>query len=111
MKKTNSHTDRPDRFGKCPICSAEYGQTPFRVIDERDGQSRLHVTCTQCATSLFVVVHFGQYGMVTYGMPTDLLAHEVSELTLRDPISMDEVIDVHECLKKFTGSTKYLLSS
>jgi hypothetical protein len=108
MKKSISHQEK---LGKCPACSQEYTTHQMQLLDEHDGRTMFHVTFQHCLTSMFIVMANGQFGIMSLGVPTDLVSSEVQEMFGGESISRDQVLDVHEYLKDYSGSTRDLINS
>lgn len=56
----------------------------------------LHISCPRCGTAAISIFSRNQSGIVSLGMATDLDKDEVKNKFLRNIISADEVIDMHE---------------
>jgi len=107
--KTSTPIDNLEHLTKCPQCTKKYRFNKALVLDEKDDQTTFHLTCSNCHTSTLVFVSMGQYGIVSLGMITDLDREEAKKLFRNEAISANQVIDVHQYLKKFEGSVKDLI--
>jgi len=108
MKKSISHQEK---LGKCPACAQEYDPAQMHLLSEYESKTLLHVTCQKCCASMLIAMTHGQFGMVSLGVPTDLILSEVDELFGSETISKDQVLDVHEYLKTYTGGARELVNS
>jgi transcription elongation factor Elf1 len=89
-----------EQLTKCPLCGSRYYGNGITLLEESDQQTTFHISCENCKVSFMVLVSAGQYGIVSVGMVTDLNKKEAKYFYKTDPISPDQVIEVHECLKK-----------
>lgn len=79
------------------------------VLDEDDKRTTLHLTCDGCKGSTIVFVSMGQLGVVSLGMLTDLDHSEARKVFQGEAISSDNVIELHQFLKHYTGGVEALL--
>ncbi len=86
------------KYYKCMACSQALADCQVKLLNEADGHCTVEVTCANCGVS-FVAVLLLKKAKHPEGLPK---AAEVG------PISTDEMIDVHEYMKAFTGSLKEL---
>ncbi len=79
------------------------------VLDEDDKRVTLHMTCTHCSVASIVFVSTGQFGIVSFGMLTDLEQSEAKQSFRGEAISSDHVIEAHQFLKQYTGGIEALI--
>ncbi len=94
---------------RCPVCNKKYRQGKMLVIDEDEKRTTLHLTCEGCSASTIVFVSLGQLGVVSLGMLTDLEHSEARKVFQGEAISSDNVIEVHQFLKHYTGGVEALI--
>ena len=99
------------RYYNCPACARNLESCEVRMLKQAESHLTVEVTCARCHVT-FIVVLAVQYSAEEMEdlveEPAGAHSHAVSEL---DPISHDEVLDVHDMLRDFTGSFKDLLRS
>lgn len=93
----------------CPVCSKEYRPARMLLLDEADRRSTLHLTCESCHASSLVFVSLSPIGAVSMGLLTDLEQSEAKRLFTSEPISSDEVLQVHQYLKTHRGVVDELI--
>jgi hypothetical protein len=98
------------RFYNCPVCGRSLKGCDIQVLSHEEERFHLQVTCAQCQVTFIVVLAIAGGGVEeveSVETPTALAssAHE-SEL---EPISVDEILDVHLYLKSFQGTLTDLL--
>ncbi|OGI21357.1 MAG: hypothetical protein A2808_01690 [Candidatus Moranbacteria bacterium RIFCSPHIGHO2_01_FULL_55_24] len=78
------------------------------VLEEDEKRTALHLSCDGCGASSLVFLSLGQLGVMSLGVPTDLEQAEARALYQGDPVSLDDVLEVHEFLKGHTGDISAL---
>jgi len=102
--------DNLQSFIRCPICDKKYRPAKILVLDENEGRTTIHLTCEGCGVASMVFVSLGQFGAVSLGLLTDLKQNEARAVFQRETISTDQVIEVHQFLKNYTGGIDGLLA-
>src|ERR1700752_3192806 len=105
------------RFYNCPVCGRSLKGCDIQVLSHEDERFHLQVTCAQCQVTFIVVLAIaggaveeiesietprsgaGEAGAVVHRE----LAVDDAEL---EPITIDEILDVHLYLKDFQGTLK-----
>ena len=95
------------RFYNCPVCGRSLKGCDIQVLSHEDERFHLQVTCAQCQVTFVVVLAIAggaveEVESVSTEVP-DEAAFEA------DPISVDEILDVHLYLKSFQGTLKDLI--
>jgi len=86
----------------CPICGKKYNKHSVHVVSEKDDGVLIHIRCSFCeVASLAVLPKKGNHeGMpertATVGTLTDLNYDEACDLLQKEPISINEVLDVYK---------------
>jgi hypothetical protein len=95
------------RFYNCPVCGRSLKGCDIQVLSHEEEKFNLQVTCAQCQVT-FIVVLAVAGGAVeeVESVETIHAAHVESE---PEPISVDEILDVHLYLKSFQGTLTDLL--
>jgi rubredoxin len=91
---------------RCSLCDHKYEPNKALLLEDQDGQTTFHVTCSSCGVSTMVFVSTGQFGVISMGVLTDLKGAEVKNLYGNEAISSDQVLDIHTFFKSFAGSVK-----
>jgi hypothetical protein len=98
------------RYYNCPACARNLDGCEVRMLKQAESHLTVEVTCAQCHVTFIVVL------AVQYGAEEDRdLAEEPAYVRgapgSGEPISDDEILDVHELLEDFQGNFKELLRS
>jgi len=104
------------RFYNCPVCGRSLKGCDIQVLSHEDERFHLQVTCAQCQVTFIVVLAIAG-GAVEEIESVETQAQvaiveassaEVDESAL-EPITIDEILDVHLYLKDYQGTLKDLL--
>ena len=87
-------------IGRCPISSTEYKQEAARFFAEQDSSRLLHITCNKCQSHFVAMIVIAGQGLSSVGMITDLNYEDALRLYRQSAVSLDEIINYHEFLKK-----------
>lgn len=99
------------RFYNCPVCGRSLKGCDIQVLSHEEERFHLQVTCAQCQVTFIVVLAIAGgaveevASVETSGAPGHV---EIGEPEL-EPITVDEILDVHLYLKNFQGTLKDLL--
>ena len=99
------------RFYNCPVCGRSLKGCDIQVLSHEHERFNLQVTCAQCQVTFIVVLAIAG-GAVddVEAVSSELAIHSSQPSTSEpDPISVDEILDVHLYLKSFQGTLKDLL--
>jgi hypothetical protein len=98
------------RFYNCPVCGRSLKGCDIQVLSHEEERFHLQVTCAQCQVTFIVVLAIagGAVEEVESVETPSALAAAEHEPVL-EPISVDEILDVHLYLKSFQGTLKDLL--
>lgn len=89
-----------EHLTKCPLCQKEYGNFNITILDQKRGKATLHLKCEYCQTASLVFVIVNQSGILSLGMVTDVTKEEAKSMMNREAVSVDEVAEIHDQLKK-----------
>jgi hypothetical protein len=94
------------RFYNCPVCGRSLKGCDVQVLSHEDERFHLQVTCAQCQVTFIVVLAIAGAAVeeVESSIPEPAEAAAVPE-----PISVDEILDLHLYLKGFQGTLKELI--
>jgi hypothetical protein len=92
------------RFYNCPVCGRSLKGCDVQVLSHEDERFHLQVTCAQCQVTFVVVL------AIAGGAVEEIVAVEqVDQAPAREPISVDEILDLHLFLKGYQGTLKELI--
>src|SRR5207237_7900538 len=90
------------RFYNCPVCGRSLKGCDVQVLSHEDERFHLQVTCAQCQVTFIVVLAIAGGAVDEIESP---LAEPAGETVARaEPISVDEILDLHVYLKGFQGT-------
>jgi hypothetical protein len=94
------------RFYNCPVCGRSLKGCDVQVLSHEEERFQLQVTCAQCQVTFIVVLAIA-------GAAVEETEPAVEEATVAhaaaEPISTDEILDVHLYLKNFQGTLRELI--
>jgi len=98
------------RFYNCPVCGRSLKGCDIQVLSHEEERFHLQVTCGQCQVTFIVVLAIagGAVDEVESVETPGAVTAAAAEPEL-DPISVDEILDVHLYLKTFQGTLTDLL--
>jgi hypothetical protein len=96
------------RYYNCPACARNLEHCEVRMLKQAESHLTVEVTCARCHVTFIVVL------AVQYSADEEVeLAEDpaIGPVTDAEPISHDEILDVHDLLAEFRGDLKELLRS
>jgi hypothetical protein len=93
------------RFYNCPVCGRSLKGCDVQVLSHEEERFQLQVTCAQCQVTFVVVLAIAGGGVEDVA-PTE--SAEAAE-PAAEPISVDEILDLHVFLKGYQGTLKELI--
>jgi hypothetical protein len=99
------------RFYNCPVCGRSLKGCDIQVLSHEEERFHLQVTCAQCQVTFIVVLAIAGGAIEeveSVETPSGLVVAAAHETDL-EPISVDEILDVHLYLKTFQGTLTDLL--
>lgn len=94
------------RFYNCPVCGRSLKGCDVQVLSHEDESFRLQVTCAQCQVTFVVVLAIAGGAMEEIENSVVEPAEPVVEA---EPISVDEILDLHLYMKNFQGTLTELI--
>ena len=88
------------RFYNCPVCGRSLKGCEIQVLSHEEERFHLQVTCAQCQVTFIVVLAIAG-GAVE---EIDKATPEPAPVTAAEPITVDEILDLHLYLKTFQGT-------
>jgi hypothetical protein len=95
------------RFYNCPVCGRSLKGCDVQVLSHEEERFHLQVTCVQCQVTFIVVLAIAG-GAVEEIESVETEAFE-EPVAVREPISVDEILDLHLYLKNFQGTLGELI--
>ena len=93
--------DNMQFVSKCPFCSAEYDLNGAQVIGEEEDSTVVHVTCSDCESSIVAVVAMTGLGIASLGLVTDMTVEDTKRFFMKGQgISSDELLSMYELMNK-----------
>ncbi|HMN19702.1 MAG TPA: hypothetical protein PKA31_03870 [Candidatus Moranbacteria bacterium] len=103
---TKTPFENMEHLSVCPACAKRHGSTKALLLHSDQQRSMLHMTCANCHISMLVFVSFGQGGLLSFAVPTDLGKEEAQKVLSSSPISIDEVLKAHTVFTHKVGALK-----
>jgi len=98
MNKSLNHLGH---IAKCPVCDKKYSKKDAMVLEIGQKRNTFHFTCDKCSVSSLVFVSENSMGMVGVGVLTDMTKKEASVFFQNEPVSADNVLEVHNFFKNY----------
>lgn len=83
----------------CPLCESSYNPREAHVLGEKEDSYLLHITCGNCRNAVIALVLISSVGISSVGLVTDMTFAEYRKFREAAPVTMDDVIDIHNELK------------
>ena len=95
------------RFYNCPVCGRSLKGCDVQVLSHEEERFHLQVTCAQCQVTFIVVLAIagGAVEEIEKSIPEPM----GEPVAAAEPITVDEIIDLHLYLKNFQGTFKELI--
>jgi hypothetical protein len=96
------------RFYNCPVCGRSLKGCDVHVLSHEEERFHLQVTCAQCQVTFIVVLAIagGAVEEIEKVIPE---REEEPVAVAAEPITVDEILDLHLFLKGFQGSLSELI--
>jgi hypothetical protein len=95
------------RFYNCPVCGRSLKGCDVQVLSHEEERFHLQVTCAQCQVTFIVVLAIAGEGVEQ--IESAAIASAPEPVASREPISVDEILDMHLFLKSFQGTLRDLI--
>jgi hypothetical protein len=95
------------RFYNCPVCGRSLKGCDVQVLSHEEERFQLQVTCAQCQVTFIVVLAIA--GGAVEEIETKTPEPVADPLPAVEPISVDEILDLHLYLKSFQGTLTELI--
>jgi len=98
------------RFYNCPVCGRSLKGCDIKVLSHEEERFHIQVTCAQCSVTFIVVLAIAGGSVEEMEEPVTAEEQDLQpSVAAPDPISVDEILDVHVYLKNFTGTLRDLV--
>ncbi len=94
---------------RCPICHHRYTADDILVVDHKDGVWCMAIACPECETRGLVFAIVRNQQVEEADLPAELASQELVSIADRGPITVDDVLDLHEFLRDYHGDMVELL--
>jgi hypothetical protein len=95
------------RFYNCPVCGRSLKGCDVQVLSHEEERFHLQVTCVQCQVTFIVVLAIA--GAAVEEIEKVAPEPELEPVVAAEPITVDEIIDLHLYLKSFQGTLTQLI--
>ena len=95
------------RFYNCPVCGRSLKGCDVQVLSHEEERFHLQVTCAQCQVTFIVVLAIAGGAVEEIETVTSQPVEE--PVAAAEPISVDEILDLHLYLKSFQGTLRELI--
>lgn len=95
------------RFYNCPVCGRSLKGCDVQVLSHEHERYHIQVTCAQCQVTFIVVLAIAG-GAVE---EIESVVEDAQPEPVAEPISVDEILDLHLYLKSFQGTLKELVQA
>jgi hypothetical protein len=95
------------RFYNCPVCGRSLKGCDVQVLSHEEERFHLQVTCAQCQVTFIVVLAIA--GGAVEEIEKSIPEPAGEPIAAAEPITVDEILDLHLYLKNFQGTFKELI--
>ena len=95
------------RFYNCPVCGRSLKGCDVQVLSHEEERFHLQVTCAQCQVTFIVVLAIAGGAVETIDETS--AEPEMEPVLAAEPITVDEILDLHLYLKNFQGTLAELI--
>lgn len=85
---------------ECPVCSTRYTTRRAQIVEQTEAGYLIYFSCIHCNSSLLANITEMPFGLVGSAMLTDLELNEVQKFKNSEPVTVDDVLEVHQKLEK-----------
>ena len=95
------------RFYNCPVCGRSLKGCDVQVLSHEEERFHLQVTCAQCSVTFIVVLAIA--GGAVEEIEKVIPERDLEPVAAAEPITVDEILDLHLFLKNFQGTLTELI--
>jgi|SRR5579864_2911696 len=96
------------RFYNCPVCGRSLKGCDVQVLSHEEERFHIQVTCAQCQVTFIVVLAIAGGAVEEI---ESVVEEDATPVAAAEPISVDEILDLHLYLKSYQGTLKELLQA
>jgi len=85
---------------QCPLCNNSYHPQRTEILEEGGNTFLAHLSCSYCGSHLIIRVVASAHGLIGTASITDLQANEVLIFRDEEVISVDDILELAELIKK-----------
>ena len=110
-----------ERMDRCSVCHRSFIEDDVEVVSRKEDIWMMVVQCKDCHARSFVAALVGEatgatpmgqlFDLATTNQPFDELPDAGFEADESQPVSVDDVLEMHEFLEDFDGDFRSLLKS
>jgi len=101
-------SDNPTLMSHCPVCNLSYDPIEARVIKEGNNAHLVYIKCRHCQSAVLTLIISGNLGISSVGLITDLNCDDVLKFRENEPITCNNVIEMHQLLAQEKAIIDYL---
>lgn len=83
---------------ECPVCHTPRKVARARILEERETNRLVYLTCSHCQSSIIMLISLGIFGIDSVGLLTDLMPLEVLKFRDQEVVKTNDLIDLHNVL-------------
>ena len=83
----------------CPLCKQDYVAEKAKIVQKQNEAHLIHITCSNCANAVLVLLVISKLGISSIGIITDLVLKDVQKFLSKDVITEDDLLNFHELLE------------
>lgn len=95
---------------RCPSCGSSYGADTIHFLGQLDMAALIQLDCGQCGLPVMATIIVSDKNQATQTKLLSDMSSDDLKHASKDPISTDNVVDVHRFLKEFDGDFEQLFS-
>lgn len=84
----------------CPVCGGSYNPLEARILGEKNDSHLVYIRCRTCQAAVLAVIAVSSVGTSSVGLITDLSSDDVGKFQTAQPVTTDDVIEIHQLLHK-----------
>lgn len=94
---------------RCPVCGYRYNLETMRIVESEqndasgEGRILIHSDCQQCKGSVMFSIGINGAEVVSAASVTDLTLGDTRKFREAEPLSANDVMEVHSVMRKFKG--------
>jgi len=95
---------------RCPSCGAKYGTDNIHFLGQLEMAALIQLDCQSCGLPVMATIIVSDKNQATSPKVFSDISQDEIDLSNREPVSTDSVVDMHQFLKGFDGNFDTLFS-